>query len=72
MNKLNTFNDLFKYLIKTINIELKNLIKNVINKAISEDEFIDKTLDFIFNKIVKDYKIDTTSSQINNIKFLKY
>ncbi|WP_405311416.1 hypothetical protein LQ356_02990 [Metamycoplasma faucium] len=70
LNKLNSFNDLFKYLIKTINIELKNLIKNVINKAISEDEFIDKTLDFIFNKIVKDYKIDTTSSQINNIKSL--
>lgn len=70
LNKLNTFNDLFKYLIKTINIELKNLIKNVINKAISEDEFVDKTLDFIFNKIVKDYKIDTTSSQINNIKSL--
>lgn len=70
LNKLNSFNDLFKYLIKTINIELKNLIKNVINKAIGEDEFIDKTLDFIFNKIVKDYKIDTTSSQINNIKSL--
>ena len=70
LTKLNTFNDLFKYLIKTINIELKNLIKNVINKAISEDEFVDKTLDFIFNKIVKDYKIDTTSSQINNIKSL--
>lgn len=70
LSKLNTFNDLFKYLIKTINIELKNLIKNVINKAIGEDEFVDKTLDFIFNKIVKDYKIDTTSSQINNIKSL--
>ena len=70
LNKLNNFNDLFKYLITKINVELKNLIKDITNKAISQDEFVDKTLDFIFNKLIKDYNIDITSAQINNIKSL--
>ena len=66
-NSLNNFNGLFKYLIETNKVQIKEFVKDFIKSIISDSNFLDKALQFTFDEINKKFNITTTSANINSI-----
>ena len=70
LNKLKTFNDLFSSLLKMNSDKIKDFLNTNMKNLVEDNNFINKSLDFIFNKLIEKYKLDTNSSEIENIKSL--
>ncbi|AWX69547.1 hypothetical protein [[Mycoplasma] anseris] len=67
---INDFNQLFSYLIRTNKPAFKSFVNHIIDYMLSNEETVDKTIQFILDWSIKEYHLDTTSDQINHIKSL--